>query len=229
MNSDTDTLRKQTLASVLRFQIALALMLFVPAWTLDFWQAWLYWAAFGAALLGLARYFVKHDPGLARRRLHVGARAETLRSQQIIQSIAGLGVVAIYVVAGFERHFAAVSPAPSISIAADLVVLAGLWIMFEVFRENSYAASTVKVEPDQRVVATGPYALVRHPMYSASVLIFLATPLALGSRWAMIPAALVSIMIVVRLLDEERLLARELPGYAAYCRRVRWRLVPRVW
>lgn len=227
MSLTTTALRKQALASYARFQIALALMLFLPAFTLDFWQAWLYWTAFGAALLFITLYFVKHDPMLAERRLHVGARAERLPSQKIIQSIAGAAIVAMYVVAGFERRFAAPSIAVPIVLAADLFVLAGLWIMFRVFRENSYAASTVTVEDGQNVIATGPYA--RHPMYSGSVLTFLATPFALGSRWALIPAFAVSIMMVLRLLDEERYLSRELPGYDAYCRRVRWRLIPRFW
>src|SRR5205823_1999540 len=114
-------------------------------------------------------------------------------------------------------------------LAANAVLLAGFVIVMWVFRANTYTAATVRVEAGQHVVATGPYAWVRHPMYSGSILGYLATPIALGSLWALVPAVLVCAMIVVRLLDEERYLARNLPGYEEYRRYVVWRLVPYLW
>jgi protein-S-isoprenylcysteine O-methyltransferase Ste14 len=224
-----NALSRKTLANVARTQVALALMLIVPAWTLAYWQAWLYWALSTASALGTAFWFLKHDPALMRRRLDIGARAEPRQSQKIIQGIGGFLHAAMFIVAGIEhRVHGSVVPAPAVFVA-DAIVLAGFALTFVVFKANTYTASTVTVETGQRVVATGPYAVVRHPMYAASVLWFLATPFALGSPWALVPAILMSLAVAVRLLDEERHLRVSLPGYDAYCARVRWRLIPGLW
>jgi protein-S-isoprenylcysteine O-methyltransferase Ste14 len=210
-------------------QGALALLLFVSAWTLAYWQAWLYWLLSTAAALTTALYFLRHDPALMRRRLEIGARAEPLQSQKTIQRIGGWLYAAMFVVAGIEhRVHGAQVPAPAIFVA-DAIVLAGLALTFVVFKTNTFTASTVTVEPAQHVVTTGPYAIVRHPMYSASVLWFLATPFALGSPWALVPAALMSVALAVRLVDEERHLRESLPGYDGYCESVRRRLIPGLW
>jgi protein-S-isoprenylcysteine O-methyltransferase Ste14 len=222
-------LSKKTLAGIARMQGALALMLFVPAWTLAYWQAWLYWSLSTAATFATALYFLKHDPALMRRRVEVGARVETLRSQKIIQGIGGVLFAAMFIVAGIEHRVQGSRiPAPLVLIA-DAIVLAGLALTFVVFKANTFTAATVTVEPGQRVVTTGPYAIVRHPMYTASIAWFIATPLALGSPWALVPAVLTSITVVVRLVDEEHHLRASLPGYDAYCETVRWRLIPGVW
>ena len=222
-------LSRKTLASTARTQLALALMLFVPAWTLAYWQAWLYWLLSTAAALATPLYFLKHDPALMRRRLDVGARAEPLKSQKIIQGIGGLLYALMFVVAGIEhRVHGSQVPAPAVFVA-DSIVVAGLALTFAVFMANTFTASTVTVEPGQQVVATGPYAVVRHPMYAASILWFLATPFALGTPWALVPAALLSITVAARLVDEERHLRESLRGYDAYCETVRWRLIPGLW
>jgi protein-S-isoprenylcysteine O-methyltransferase Ste14 len=118
---------------------------------------------------------------------------------------------------------------PAVVLIGDAMVAAGLALTFVVFKANTFTASTVTVEPGQRVVATGAYAIVRHPMYAASLVWFLATPFALGSRSALVPAVLLSMTLTVRLVDEERFLARALPGYDAYRKRVRRRLIPGLW
>jgi protein-S-isoprenylcysteine O-methyltransferase Ste14 len=222
-------LSRKTLAGVARTQIALALMLIVPAWTLAYWQAWLYWMLSTAAALATALHFLKRDPALMRRRLHVGARAEPLERQKIVQGIGGVLDAAMFIVAGIEhRVHGSRVPAQAI-LVADASVLVGLALTFLVFKANTYTAGTVAVEAGQRVVTTGPYSIVRHPMYSASVLWFLATPFALGSPWALVPAALMSIAVGARLVDEEHHLCAALPGYDAYCVKVRWRLIPGLW
>jgi protein-S-isoprenylcysteine O-methyltransferase Ste14 len=224
-----DELSRKTLLGVARMQAALALLLIVPAWTLAYWQAWLYWALSTAAAFATALWFLKHDPALMQRRREVGASAEPLESQKIIQGIGGFLHVATFIVAGIEhRVHGSVVPAPVVFVA-DAIVLAGLALTFVVFKANTYTASTVTVEAGQRVVATGPYAIVRHPMYAASVLWFLATPFALGSPWALVPAMLMTLAVAVRLVDEERHLRASLPGYDAYCETVRWRLIPGLW
>jgi protein-S-isoprenylcysteine O-methyltransferase Ste14 len=222
-------LSKQALAGVARMQIALALMLFVSAWTLAYWQAWVYWSLSTVAAFATALYFLEHDPALMARRLEVGAHAESRRSQKMIQGIAGVLFGAVFVVAGLaHRVHGATLPVPAV-LVADALVLAGLALTFVVYKTNTYTAATVTVEAGQRVVTTGPYAVVRHPMYAASLVWFLATPFALGAPWALVPAVLLSASLVVRLLDEERHLRESLPGYDAYCRDVRWRLIPGVW
>lgn len=114
-------------------------------------------------------------------------------------------------------------------LITNAIVLVSYLLIFLVFRENRYAASTVEIEPGQSVISTGPYALVRHPMYSAAMLMLLFTPLALGSYWALLAFVPLTLLIIPRLRNEEALLLRELPGYDEYCRKVRWRLIPRVW
>jgi len=210
-------------------QVALALMLFAPAWTLAYWQAWLYWSLSTAATFATALYFLKHDPALMRRRVDVGARVETLRSQKIIQGIGGVLFASMFLVAGIEHHVHGSRVPAALVLIADAIVLAGLALTFAVFRANTFTAATVTVEPGQRVVTTGPYASVRHPMYTASIVWFIATPLALGSPWALVPAVLMSITVALRLVDEERYLRASLQGYDAYCETVRWRLMPGLW
>jgi protein-S-isoprenylcysteine O-methyltransferase Ste14 len=114
-------------------------------------------------------------------------------------------------------------------LAADVLVAVGFAMIFGTFRENSHASAIVEVEVGQQVVSTGPYGFVRHPMYAGAIVLFLATPVALGSLWALAPALGLSATVVVRLLDEERYLARRLSGYAAYQHQVRFRLVPGIW
>lgn len=224
-----DDLSRKTLAGVARTQIALAIMLFVPAWTLAYWQAWLYWSLSTGAAFATALYFLERDPALMRRRLEVGARAEPLRSQKIIQGLGGLLFAAMFIVAGIEYHVHGSQVPPLGVLVADAFVMAGLALTFLVFKANTYTASTVTVEAGQRVATSGPYAIVRHPMYAASVIWFLATPFALGSPWALVPAILMSVTVGVRLVDEERHLRKSLPGYDAYCDQVRWRLIPGIW
>jgi protein-S-isoprenylcysteine O-methyltransferase Ste14 len=209
--------------------VALALVLFLPAWSLRFWEAWVYWTLFSVSVLLITLYFLKYDPRLIERRLEVGPGAEREKSQVILQAIASVLLLALFVIPGFEHrlHGSAV-PMPAV-LTADVLVLLGFLIIFFVFRENSYTSGIVTVEAGQRVIATGPYRLVRHPMYAGAALIFLATPVALGSLWALLAAVPLCGTMVLRLLDEERFLSANLPGYDAYCREVRYRLLPLVW
>jgi protein-S-isoprenylcysteine O-methyltransferase Ste14 len=211
------------------FLLAMAALLFLPAWTLDYWQAWFYLLVFGACMLVTSAYFLKHDPRLVERRMRVGMTAEREPTQQIIQAVAGLLLISLYVVAGFDRHFGRSSVSPSVVIAADIMVALGFFIVFLTLKENTFAASTITVEKDQTVVSTAPYAVVRHPMYTGALLMFLASPLALGSIWALTVEAFLVVVLAVRLLDEEKFLSANLPHYTDYCSRVRYRLIPFVW
>jgi len=226
---DLTALRAKVLTSLLRMPLFLGLLVFLPAWSFDYWQAWLYIAIFSASVSAVTLATLRHDPALMARRLAVGAAAEPERSQQIIQGITGALSCAIFIAAGGEHRWHGVSvPWPAV-LGAHVVLMLGLLVVYKVFQANSYTAATVQVESNQTVADSGPYAWVRHPMYSGSVLGYLATPLALGSLAALVPAILVCAMIVVRLLDEERYLSANLPGYREYQNRVTFRLIPFVW
>jgi len=224
-----DDLAKRTLTRVIWMHIAMALLIFVPAWSLRYWQAWLWWLVFGLPSLAITRYFLKHDRPLLERRLKVGPVAETERSQKLIMSFAGLCIVSVLVVPALDHRLGWSSVPVPVVLAADAVIALGFWMTIRVLCENSFASSTIQVVEGQRVIATGPYAVVRHPMYAAGIPMIVATPFALGSWWGLLPAAGMCGVIVWRLLDEEQYLERNLPGYAEYRQTVRWRLVPGVW
>lgn len=220
---------KRSLLALIRLQIALALIIFLPAWSLTYWQGWFYWFLFGAACFALTFYFVHHDPSLVERRMKAGPGAETEPRQKLIMTVASAAMIALYLVSALDYRFGWSHVPAAISLIANALALLGWAGIFWTFRENTYAAATVRVERGQPVVETGPYAIVRHPMYAAALPLFLATPPALGSWYGLIPAAVVVAAITWRLLDEEQHLARGLPGYAEYRGKVRARLFPGVW
>ncbi|MGA7771955.1 MAG: isoprenylcysteine carboxylmethyltransferase family protein [Pseudolabrys sp.] len=209
--------------------VAFLALLFVPAGTLHFWQGWLYAFVFAASTTAISIYLLKHDPKLVERRMKVGPAAEHRPLQKIIMAITLVGFILLIVVPGFDFrwHWSAV---PTwLVLAADALLALSFVIFFIVLRQNSYAASTIRVEADQPVVSTGLYAIVRHPLYSGALLLLLATPLALGSYWGGLVAFALIPVLLWRLLDEERFLKQNLPGYAEYCHATRFRLIPLIW
>ncbi len=228
-DSGVQALSKKALIGLLKMELALGILLFVPAGSLRFWEGWIY-----AALLSLSGwlttlYLLKHDPALLARRLQAGPAAEERKTQKVIQASAGILFCLLLAVPGLD-HRLGWSGVPTVAVlAADLMVIVGLAIIFAVLRENSYAASVIKVEAGQQVVSTGPYRVVRHPMYAGAWLMLLATPIALGSWWGIPVGILLCASLVVRLLDEERFLSASLPGYDAYRQNVRKRLIPGIW
>jgi protein-S-isoprenylcysteine O-methyltransferase Ste14 len=166
---------------------------------------------------------------LVERRMKAGPTAESEPTQKTILWCASAALIATYVASALDYRFGWSQVAVFTSLAGDALVLLGFYGILLTLNENSFAAATVQVAHEQRVISTGPYALVRHPMYSAALVMFLGTPPALGSWWGLVPAAALAAAIVWRLLDEERYLARNLAGYEEYQRQVRARLVPGVW
>jgi len=214
---------------MLQFQIFVAVVIFLPAWSLRFWQGWLFWLVFSALVWWITLYFLRHDPHLVEGRMQAGPKAEQQTTQKIIQALASLLAAALVIVPGLDHHFGWSSVPTLVVLIANALVVVGFAVVFEVFKENSFAASTIKVESEQRVISTGPYAMVRHPMYAGASIALVATPLALGSLWG-VPIAIALIgVIVVRLLDEERYLAANLAGYETYRNKVKYRLIPMVW
>ena len=223
-------LTRRALLGVLQLQVILALLLFVPAWSVRYWQGWIFWIVFTGCALLVTLYFLEHDPRLIESRLRVGSRAEREATQKRILAAAMPLFAALMVVPAIEWRVRGGSIVPAwLVIVADVLVAAGYAVVFFVFRENGHASSVIEVKGGQRVISTGPYAHVRHPMYSGGMVMILGTPLALGSVWGYVPALLLCGVIVARLLDEERFLAANLPGYDAYLRKVRHHLVPGVW
>jgi protein-S-isoprenylcysteine O-methyltransferase Ste14 len=209
--------------------VVLALALFVPAGSLRFWQAWAYLAVFGVCVILITLDLMRNDPELLARRVRGGPTAETQKSQQVIQSLASLFFIALYIVAGLDFRFQWSHMPPVVSLLADAFVALGFYVVFLVFRENSYTSATIEVAAEQKVISSGPYGLVRHPMYAGAFLLLLFTPLALGS-WVALPFPIPLIAVIVaRLTAEERFLSANLNGYEEYRRKVRYRLLPRVW
>ncbi|MCC7449454.1 MAG: isoprenylcysteine carboxylmethyltransferase family protein [Anaerolineae bacterium] len=219
----------RTMAGFAFLLAVLALALFLSAGTLAFWQAWVYLAVFAVCTILITLYLIRYDQRLLASRVQAGPVAETRQSQQVIQSLASLFFVGLFVIPGldFRYHWSTVPAA--VSLLADGLVALGFVFVFLVFRENSFTSAVIEVAQEQRVVTSGPYSLVRHPMYAGASLLVFFTPLALGSWVAIICAVPLILVIAARLLDEETYLAANLSGYAAYRQQVRYRLVPFVW
>ena len=205
------------------------LLLFGPAGTFAFWQGWLFVFVFVAATGVISVYFLKHDPKLIERRMRVGPTAEQEPAQKIIISITLLGFFLLLVLPGLDYrwHWSAVPP--WLAIAGNIGVALSFVIFFVVLKQNSYAASTIRVEADQPVVSIGAYAFVRHPLYSGALVLLFCTPLALGSYWTLLLVIPMVAVLAWRLLDEERFLKQNLRGYADYCEITRYRLIPGIW
>ncbi len=209
--------------------LVLATALFASAGTLDYWQAWAYLGTFAAGTLSITVWLMRNDRGLLALRTKAGPMAELRRSQQIIQGVASLLFLGMYVLSGLNFRFGW-SAIPAVAAAGcDVVVLLGFAIVFLVFRVNSFTSSTIEVAAGQAVVERGPYAVVRHPMYAGAGLLVLATPPALGSLAAVPLAVGLVVVVIVRLLDEERFLSQNLAGYREYASKVRYRLLPFLW
>lgn len=206
--------------------LVLGLIFFWPAGTFRYWQAWVYMAILFIPMVGVFVYFIRKDPELLERRMKA---KEKERPQKTIIGLSSLLFIGIYLLPGFDRRYGWSSVPVIVVIAADLIILAGYGLFVRVLIENRYASRIVEVEEKQPVIKTGPYALVRHPMYVAVGIIYIFSPLALGSYWAMLPALLVALVLVARILNEEKVLLRDLPGYREYMQRVRYRLIPGVW
>ncbi|HEU5238290.1 MAG TPA: isoprenylcysteine carboxylmethyltransferase family protein [Pyrinomonadaceae bacterium] len=204
-------------------------LLFVGAGTINYWQAWLYLLIFIGASLLTTVYLMKNDPALLERRMRGGPTAERRPAQKIIMLFTSIGFVALLIVPAFDHRFGWSNVPLGVVLAGDALVAVGFYLIFLVYRENTFTAATIAIAENQKVVSTGPYAIVRHPMYASASLYLIGTPLALGSYWGLIPIAAVIPFLVWRLLDEEYFLARNLPGYTEYRQRVRYRLVPFVW
>lgn len=209
--------------------VVMGLLLFLPAGTIHYWEAWLYLATFIGASAALTLYLMKTDRALLARRLSGGPTAEQRPAQKFIMLCVSVGFMGLLVVPGLDHRFGWSTAPLGLIVAGNLLVAIGFYFIALVFRENTFTSATIEIAENQKVISTGPYAIVRHPMYASGSLYLIGTPLALGSYWGLVPLAAMIPFLIWRLFDEERLLARELPGYTEYQKRVRYRLLPFVW
>jgi len=216
-------------AGLLCLSLVMAGLLFIAAGTLDYWQAWTFLALYFSLSCAITVYLARNDPALLRRRMRGGPTAEKEPAQRIIMALTSLGFVGLLIVPGLDRRFAWSQMPAAVALAGDALMLLGWLAIFFVFRENAFASATIEVAPDQKVISTGPYARVRHPMYAGGLVLLLGMPIALGSWWGVLVIAAMLPALIWRLLDEEKFLARSLPGYVEYQNKVRYRLVPGVW
>lgn len=204
----------------------MSLLLFGVAGTIHYWQAWGYLGVFFGAALLITVYLMRRDPALLKRRLSAGPTAEKEKTQKIVMLFASAGFIASLVVPALDYRFVWSTMPLYAIIAGDLLTAISFYIAFLVYKENTFSSATIEIAKDQKVISTGPYAIVRHPMYAGGSLLFIGTPLALGSYWGLLAFAAALPALVWRLLDEEKFLAKNLPGYIDYCAKVRWRLIP---
>lgn len=223
------TLNRRAFAGLAQLVVTLALLLFLPAWTLRYWQAWVFLAVFTGCVSAVTLYLMKNDPQLLERRVDAGPTAEKQTRQKVIQALASLTFVSIFLLASFDHRLGWSTVPLGVVIVGDSLVALGLGLVFLVFRANTFTSATIEVASEQRVITTGPYAVVRHPMYVGGIVMLLGVPLALGSWWALATVIPIAAVIVWRLIEEEKFLAANLAGYPAYREKVRYRLLPFVW
>jgi protein-S-isoprenylcysteine O-methyltransferase Ste14 len=222
-------LKIKVFGGLLFLLLVMAALLFIPAWTLDYWQASTFLAVYFASSLAISFYLMKKDPKLLERRMNGGPFAEKETTQKIIMSFTSLGFIGLVIVPALDHRFEWSHMPPYAALAGDVLVLLGWLAIFFVFKENTFASATIELAPDQKVISTGPYALIRHPMYAGGLLMLVGMPIALGSWWGLLVIVAMTPALMWRLIDEEKFLARNLPGYLEYRKKVRYRLIPLVW
>ena len=206
--------------------LALSAMLFLPAGTWAYWEAWVYLAILFIPVFFVLIYLLKNEPELLVRRMRL---REKEAQQKLIIKLSYIPFLLAYLLPGFDKRFGWSNVPVWVIVAADILVLLGYGLIVLVFRENRYASRIVEVEQGQNVISSGPYAMIRHPMYLGAILLYVLSPLALGSYWAMIPSILIIPVIVARIWNEESVLVRDLKGYQEYMQKTRYRLIPGLW
>jgi len=203
--------------------------IFVPAGTWHYWQGWLFIAVFSVSTIGFTVYLALYDRPLLERRMNAGPQHEKESSQKIIVSLIILAFLVFILLPPLDYRFG-LSPVPAyLSLVGDIAIATSFLFIFWVLKVNSFAAANISVADDHKVIDTGPYACVRHPMYAGGLWLFISMPLALGSWLTICLVPLILLVLCWRLLDEEKVLCRDLPGYNEYASRVRHRLIPYVW
>jgi len=217
------------LASSLLSLVLMGVALFWPAGTLDYWQAWVFFGLYVAVSVIYTAYVGLKYPAALRRRMNAGPRHESRPVQKVVIAGVVLAYFAVLVVAALDHRFGWSAVGIPVVILGNVLAFGGLGIAMAVIVQNNYAAANITVEADQRVVSTGLYGIVRHPMYFGVLIMLIGVPLALGSYWALLIVVVDLVLFAARILDEEKALTAELTGYREYTHKVHSRLVPYVW
>jgi protein-S-isoprenylcysteine O-methyltransferase Ste14 len=209
--------------------IFMGMAFFIPAGTFRYWQAWVYLAVFSSCTLAVTLYLMKNDPELLARRVNAGPGAEKEKNQKIIQVFSSIAFYAILIFPALDYRFRWSPVSLFVSLFGDMLVALGLYFVFLVFKENSFTSATIEINKKQKVISTGPYGYIRHPMYAGAFVMLFGTPLALGSFFGLFVVLPLIFVIIVRLLAEEKFLVKNLPGYEQYRKKVPFRIIPNIW
>jgi len=230
-SNDLTTTEKKALLKnmIIKFSFVplfIGMFTLLPAGTMNYWQVYAYFGVILVPMLFVLWYFLKNDPRFLERRTRV---AEKEKEQKLIQWINLPIFISAFIIPGLDRRFGWSDVPVEVIIITDAVILGGYLIIFLVFRQNSYASRIIEINIGQKVITTGLYSLVRHPMYLGVLIMYLPTPLALGSYWGLIPMAFLPVSLVFRILNEEKVLSENLEGYNEYCLTTKYRLIPHIW
>jgi protein-S-isoprenylcysteine O-methyltransferase Ste14 len=219
----------QTLGTFVIGALLLGVLLFLPAGTFNYWQAWVFIVVFMVTLSVFGLYFAIKDPALTQRRLQAGPGAEQSTLQKIVATLAFTAFFAVFVVCGLDRRFGWSQVPPVVSWIGDGLEVFSFIMFYWVFSVNSFGGASIRVEANQKVISTGFYGVVRHPMYVGTIVMVMGIALGLGSWWALLFLVVQMPVLAIRILDEEKTLEHELAGYKEYEQKVRYRLVPYLW
>lgn len=226
MKDDTKSLRLNANLKILSMPVVFGLCFFLPAGTLDYWQGWVYMAVIGIPAVFVVNYLLKHDTELVRRRMQF--KEKEVQQSKLVK-FGSIFYLFIFLVPGFDKRYMWSSVPDWFVVLSDAIVFIGYMICFVVFRQNSYASRIIEVEEGQKVITSGLYSVVRHPMYIGVCLMMCFTPIALASYWALIPAHIIPVVLIIRILNEEKVLRKDLIGYNEYCEKTKYRLIPYIW
>jgi protein-S-isoprenylcysteine O-methyltransferase Ste14 len=226
---NTSNNRQLLIKVLIRFVLAiiiLGLNFFLPAGTIEFWEAWVYMGILFTPMIFVLIYLLKKDPELLERRMKIKEKEEP---QKVFVKLSFLVFFIAFIIPGFDYRFEWSEVPFIVIIIADLFIFIGYLLFFLVLKENTYASRIIEVEKGQKVISTGPYAIIRHPMYVAVLTIYVLSPLALGSYWAVLAVLPLPLIIILRIKNEEKILIDKLPGYREYTQKVKYRLIPYIW
>jgi protein-S-isoprenylcysteine O-methyltransferase Ste14 len=209
--------------------LLVCLFLFIPAGTLRYWQGWAYLATFAICSGAYTVYLAKHDPALLKRRTEAGISHEKEPTQKVVMAFLFAACIVLVILPPLDVRFGWSNVPWYVCVLGDVLVVFSFYLFYLVSKVNTYAAANIRVEQGQKVISTGMYGFVRHPMYFAALFLLIGTPLALGSWWGLLLIPICLPILVARILNEEKVLARDLPGYAEYQKKITTRLIPFVW
>jgi protein-S-isoprenylcysteine O-methyltransferase Ste14 len=207
----------------------MGVLLFGAAGTMWYWHGWVYLTIFSAASALTTMFLLRWDRVLLERRMRGGPTAEKRPVERLIMVSTSFGFIALLLVPALDHRFGWSTVPVYAVVTGDALVVVGFYVIFLVYRENTFTSATIEIAEGQKVISTGPYAIVRHPMYAGALLYLVGTPLALGSYWGFAALAAMLPFLIWRLFDEEKFLTENLQGYFDYKKKVHHRLLPGIW